>query len=291
MSKRSAVRSVQKLCQSHKEGSYNTQADRVARLTKMVSDVRDAGFHHFSRVEDFKLKHVQTLVNAWKERGLADATMKNYMSDVRWLSEKIGKGSMVPNNDDLGIDRRVYLTNEDKSLQLQQHNLDDLPSERMRVSAELQRAFGLRHEEALKIRPSEADKQTHLKMRGSWCKGGVQRDIPITNEYQRELIEKAREIAGRGSMIPDDKSYKEHSKAYENATARAGIGNTHGLRHAYIHDRYRQLSGMEVPVRGGIPRAEMTDDERRLDLYARKTITKEIGHDRIEIIKNYIGRK
>ena len=40
------------------------------------------------------------------------------------------------------------------------------------MSLELQRAFGLRREEAMKFQPSYADQKDHITLKASWTKGG-----------------------------------------------------------------------------------------------------------------------
>ena len=40
------------------------------------------------------------------------------------------------------------------------------------MSLELQQAFGLRREEAMKFQPSFADQGDHIRLKGSWTKGG-----------------------------------------------------------------------------------------------------------------------
>lgn len=38
----------------------------------------------------------------------------NRMNHIRWLMNKFDKPNVVPSNDVLGIEKRVYMTNEDK---------------------------------------------------------------------------------------------------------------------------------------------------------------------------------
>ena len=49
-------------------------------------------------------------------------------------------------------------------------------------------AFGLRLEEALKLKPVQADKGHVLRLQGSWTKGGRTREIPIRDDRQRALL-------------------------------------------------------------------------------------------------------
>ncbi len=56
------------------------------------------------------------------------------------------------------------------------------------ASVQLQRHFGLRREEAMKIQPSAADQGDCLYLKTSWTKGGRPRTIPITTTIQREIF-------------------------------------------------------------------------------------------------------
>ena len=75
------------------------------------------------------------------------------------------------------------------------------------ASLELQRAFGLRREEAMKFQPSYADQKNHVRLKASWTKGGKPRSIPVRTDAQREVLDRARSLAGFGSLIPPHRSY------------------------------------------------------------------------------------
>ena len=68
----------------------------------------------------------------------------------------------------------------------------------------------------------------------SWTKGGKERDIPIRTEAQRELLQDAKMLAGAGSLIPAEMSYKDPLNRFKAQTARAGIDRVHGLRHQLV---------------------------------------------------------
>jgi hypothetical protein len=79
----------------------------------------------------------------------------------------------------------------------------------------LQQAFGLRREEALKIRPHWADRGEHLQLKASWTKGGRARTVPIRTAKQTYLLKEAKVLAGQGSLIPAKRSYIEQLRIYE----------------------------------------------------------------------------
>lgn len=278
------------LCARNKDGSFATQANRAAILNQAARTLQKAGFKNLAATS-LKPKHVETLLRSWKADNLSDGTMKNRMAAVRWWGEKVGKQDCIPRtNGDAGIGQRSYVATESKAQTLSAEDLAKIDHERLQVSLELQQAFGLRREECLKFQPEYADKGDHLSLKGSWCKGGREREIPILNEHQRDVLDRARELAGSGSMIPADKSYKEWLSTYEKATNRAGMENLHGLRHEYAQSRYEALAGFKCPVAGGPGAKDLTPGQKELDYAARMTVSSELGHGREDVTTNYLGR-
>ena len=76
---------------------------------------------------------------------------------------------------------------------------------------------------------------------------------------------------------------------YEDQTRAAGLDQMHGLRHAYALDRYEELTGWKAPAAGGPSRRELVEEKRRIDTAARMRISRELGHGRIEIARQYCG--
>jgi hypothetical protein len=154
----------------------------------------------------------------------------------------------------------------------------------------LQRAFGLRREEALKLRPHDADQGDRLLLNASWTKGGKAREIRTHTAAQREVLDRAQQLVGRGSLIPTDCSYIQHLKVYERHTANAGLHKLHGLRHAYAQQRYQDLTGWAAPAAGGPTRKALTLSQQALDREVRLHLSQEMGHEREQITTVYPGR-
>ncbi|ECW0268109.1 integrase, partial [Salmonella enterica subsp. diarizonae] len=133
------------------------------------------------------------------------------------------------------------------------------------------------------------DSISAISLKASWTKGGRPRSIPVLTQEQRQLLAEVRQLAGSGSLIPPDRSYREHLRVFERETASVGTGHTHGLRHAYAQRRYEELSGRKPPVLGGSPRRAMRREERRKDDEIRRQISEELGHSRISITSIYLG--
>lgn len=278
------------ICQRNKDGSHGTQASRWRNLDLAATQLHDLGFKGLTP-RNLKPKHVSALVNLWQDQKLALSTIKNRMAALRWWAEKIDKPDIIPpNNDAFNIGRRVYVTNTSKAISLSDEALAKVTDPLIRTSLELQRAFGLRREEALKFQPSFAIHPDFIKLKGSWCKGGQERIVPIRNDYQRQVLTQARHLAGFGSLIPPSLKYVQHLKRYEQACTDAGLHKLHGLRHAYAQQRYLELTGWPSPAAGGPTSADLSSDQKPLDLSARLLISEELGHHRESITAVYLGR-
>ena len=237
-----------------------------------------------------KPKHVWALIERWQGEGIATGTIKNRMSHLRWLAAKTDNRSLVArDNDHYGIDRRQYVTNQSKALQFDDDRIARIEDRHVRLSAELQREFGLRREEAMKLIPHRAHQGDKLVLQGSWCKGGKPREVPIRTEAQRDLLVRARALVGERSMIPPERTYAHHLRVFERAMHRVGLGRSHGARHMYAQQLYEELSGRLPPALGGMSRAQMSPGERARDDEIRLTISREMGHERMQIVAVYIG--
>jgi integrase len=278
------------ICNRNKDGAFATQAARQRNLDLMANQLHDLGFRHL-KATGLKPKHVVALVEYWKKENITVGTLKNRMAHLRWWAEKIGKLDMIADkNSAYNIDNRNYVTNISKAKELPIEALDKITDINVRVSLQLQAAFGLRREECLKFQPSFADKGNSIVLKSSWCKGGKQREIPITNQLQRQVLELAHKVAGRGSMIPSKLSYIQQVHRYSAECQKAGLSKMHGLRHAYAQTRYEELTGWKAPSCGGPISKELTTDEKLKDREVRLIISKELGHERESITATYLGR-
>jgi hypothetical protein len=278
------------ICRRNRDGSRMTQAQREQRLRLAARALHDLGYRNM-HASSLKPKHVQALVNQWREQDLSAGTIKNRLADLRWWAEKVGKSAVVANdNTYYGIEQRVFVADRSKAQTLQPEQLELVRDEHARMSLRLQAAFGLRREEAIKFQPSYADQGEHLRLKASWCKGGRAREIPIRTPEQRALLRECQQLAGTGSLIPADRTYIQQRRIYERHAARAGLSKLHGLRHAYAQARYRELTGSDAPACGGPSSRQLTPHQRELDRRARLAISHELGHEREQITGVYLGR-
>jgi hypothetical protein len=280
---------LRQLCLRNRDNSYDTQAGRMQMLTQVSRELRELGYRHM-RASSLKLKHVEALVKFWLDSGLAPATIKNRLVQVRWWAEKVGKTSEIPkDNAWFGIPDRRFVTNQDKAKQLGKA-LDRVRDPHVRLGLEMQQRLGLRRKECLLIRPEWADLGDRIRLKASWTKGGRAREIPITTDEQRDVLNRAKAFVGSGSLIPPHRSYIQQRRIYDCQCKAAGLSHMHGLRHAYAQTRYEALTGWKAPAAGGPTVRMLSPQQRMVDRQARQIISRELGHERISITAVYLGR-
>lgn len=281
--------SIRQVLLNNREGSYATRADRMSILMRFAEDLVKLGYR-LNHVQGLKTKHIGLVIEYWKQQSLSNATLKNRSAALRYLVGKLNKSNLVPSNKALGIGARRYVIKENKALV--DPDFSKISHPHILISLQLQRVFGLRREESLKIKPFLADQNSHLVLQSSWCKGGRGRIIPIRTEEQRYWLEQAKQLVQKPecSLIPPEKNYIQQRYVYDKQVNRAGLHNLHGLRHAYAQQRYRELTGWEPPINGGPSSRQLTAEHKKIDKAARLIITEELGHSREQITVNYCGR-
>ena len=281
---------LKQLCRHNREGSYGTQIQRERELTLIANQLHEIGFRSMNS-HSLKPKHVEGLVGHWLGSNVAAGTIKNRMAAVRWWSRKVNRQNVVArSNDHYGIPNRIFVTGSSKAKSVSATQLEKVRDIHVRMSLELQQAFGMRREESIKFIPAYADQGDHLTLRPSWTKGGKARTIPIRTENQREVLDRAHKLAGKGSLIPSSRNYVQQLRIYEGHTLRAGLSKMHGLRHAYAQQRYEELTGWKSPAAGGPSSKSLTREQRDQDQHARLMISREMGHEREQVTSVYLGR-
>ena len=280
---------LKQLCRRNRDGSYGTQRERERTLTLMADQLRKLGYRRL-RAESLKPKHVEALVRHWQAQAIAVGTIKNRLATLRWWAEKVDRRPVVArDNAAYGIPDRHYVGGASKAKSVTAAELDRVRDDHVRLSLELQQAFGLRREEAIKFRPDYADRGDTLVLKPTWTKGGRAREIPVRTDAQRALLNRVHRFVGKGSLIPADRNYRQQLRIYERHTANAGLSKLHGLRHAYAQQRYQELTGWPAPAAGGPSRNDLAPPERAADHGARLTVSLELGHDRVGVVSVYLG--
>jgi hypothetical protein len=265
-------------------------------LNRCIKDLHELGYK-VGHIQGLKSKHIHILIDHWKKQDKSPATIKNYMSKLRKVAVLLDKPQLVKaSNDDYQIIRRSYAPTYNKAI----HQIDfsKCTDPMIRLSLEAQSLFGLRREESMKLILSEAWISDSLKIKPSWTKGGIGRTLPITSNEQRQWLIKANQQVPAGqSLIPKERTYKQHLSHYQVQAKAMGVCKLHGLRHAYAQRRYHELTkqldphgkGFICPIAGGTPTKLLTNDEKMIDRKAREILSRLLGHSRVAITKIYLS--
>jgi len=179
---------LKQLCRRNRDGSYRTQADRERQLTLIANQLNALGYRKMN-AQSLKPKHVEALVKHWQEEDISVGAIKNRLTVIRWWAQKVNRQNVVArSNDHYGISDRQFVTNTSKAQTVRAPDLEKVRDQHVRMSLELQQAFGLRREEAIKFQPSFADRGDHIALKESWTKGGKSRVIPVRKEAQRAVV-------------------------------------------------------------------------------------------------------
>lgn len=281
---------LKQMCQRNRDGSYSTQANRSRMLNQIANQLQEMGYRRMT-TRSLKPKHVDALVRRWLSEGMAPGTIKNRMNCLRWWAAKVDRRNVIArSNEFYGIPDRQFVSNDSKAVAVDDNALSSVKDDHVRMSLELQSAFGLRREEAIKFMPGYADQGDHVRLKASWTKGGKARVVPVLTQEQRAVLNRAHRLVGSGSLIPPQKKYIQQLRTYERHTTRAGLSKLHGLRHAYAQSRYQALTGWACPAARGPAAKSLSAEQRQQDHQARLTISRELGHVREQISAVYLGR-
>jgi site-specific recombinase XerC len=289
---------IRQILKYNRDGSPDRQTARHQNLMRCVEQLQARGYSKRWDVHKIGKREATRLVHDWREQGLAPRTIANRLVDIRWLADKVGRESEIPSNKDLGLPLRKNTEGygQSKSVAPDWGKIASL-DERMALITELRVEFGLRTEEALKFQHKVATKTPdQVTLKGSWCKGGRPREIPITNDRQRDLLERVASFQtaqGDRSMIPGDQRYRTFYAAYNAARHAAGVSG-HEYRHHWAQQRFQAVSeGIAAPHAGGPAYAELTPQEQARWNRAAAVVNQELGHGegRQDITSTYIGSR
>jgi len=286
--------------------SSRTTRDRDSVMKKVLTILYDELDYKLTDANNLGEKHVNAIITYWKDKGLKPKTLQCHISTLRTFCGWIGKPGIIHETadyfdspDEIRVTRAAV---KDRSWTSAGVN----PVAKIKEIAELDSViaiqmllelhFGLRREEAMKLKPHYADQGQFLFT--EWgTKGGLPRHIPIVNEAQRMVLDLAKNCTEKvsSSLIPSRYSYKRWNNRYSYIMKRAGITmaangiTSHGLRHEYAHFTYESISGLVAPIRQSHEKHYPYD--RNLDTYARKMVSRNMGHRREEITSAYVGKK
>ena len=284
------------------EVSFSTAATQGDRWVSFTSWAKEQGIGRMERVDGETVRaYGRELADQVKSGELAPATAQNYISAVNTVMTLATRGewTSVSPTKDCEIPQRTAVRQEapgalDRSAYgAAVASVRKQVGERAAAVVELARELGLRSKEAslLDARAALAEAQQRGALTISdGTKGGREREVPITNQGQREALDRAAQAQGDArAVIPADQNWKtwregELRDARELVQEHTG-GGLHDLRAAHACERYEQLTGHAAPCAGG----EIADKAR--DEAARLAVAEELGHGRAEVVAEYVGSR
>lgn len=114
--------------------------------------------------------------------------------------------------------------------------------------------------------------------------------VAVTDQVL-DALNTATEASPTGSrnLLAPNESYKDFIQTVvrpaRDLLHEHGLKGFHELRAAYACERYEQLTGFDAPVNGG----RVHREDRELDQHARQQISRELGHNRMDVVSAYIG--
>ena len=286
----------------NKDGSPDRQKARHSSLMRSIRQLQSRRYSTRWDVHKLGKREVDRLVHDWRSAGLNHRTIANRLVDLRWLAQKVGREHLIPSNRDLGISLRKNTPGwgEDKSQELDHGKLRML-DERAQLVTELRREFGLRAKEAVKFQFEYATREPGvIRLAETWCKGGRYREVPITTDRQRVLLDRVgryqqsqpKNKYRERSMIPAHMTFGRYYRVYNAERFAAGLPG-HQLRHAWAQERFEQIAGFPPPLAGGPRYSDLARDGQLRWKEAARIVNRELGHGvgRQDITATYIGSK
>lgn len=304
---------VTTLVKHNREKGGTSHNNRMCIL-KTFGEIVEKDFK-LKKLENLKQKHILHVIEKWKAE-VQVSTLKNRVSAIRWLCEKLGKAPILPrSNADiiLNIPNREIDYNTDKGWNPSPDLKSSLP-ETQKLHVEMMREFGMRFQEAAKFRPSENIHDDKISIIYG-TKGGRERDLEFKHEkglgqkremsitpVQREVLAKLKAFCEKNNVESLSRTCDKY-KQFEHATrhiykaagmTKEGIGTPHGLRHRYAQDRYAEMTGWKAPANMEEKeriafRKAMTPEQKELDRAVRLHLSGELGHGRSQVTSNYVG--
>lgn len=282
--------------------SFATAANARSAQKMFADFLKDEGVRDLRRVE---LVHLTAFAEQQRER--VEAGKISWRTAIETLS-RINSTMLAVRCDiqvrltptDAGFPKRSGITTVNHAIELPKAGV---LSDQYHTILKIEREFGARQKEAILLNAKYALKstlQTGKFLLSNGTKGGRDRWCVVDTQQKLDALRSAAELqAGSRSQIPDHQDYKQFRSAMYRELGDAGI-RPHGLRHAYTHERYFDLTGCPAPVvwrvKHELQHKAMADhlgisvaEARDLDRSARMTIALELGHGRPEITNAYLG--
>ncbi len=282
--------------------SFKTQHERYTYLFQFMNELWTMGYKVMPK--GVGLRHIKLICKKYETEKLSAATIQTRISFLRALCQWIGKPHMIKDVKDFFENpdtiKRSYQAGHDKSWDVP--NIDkyriihQILHEHPYIGHQLllQDAFGLRRKEAIMLRPYLEFRDNVLHIRHD-AKGGRVRSIPVTDEYQIEVMQRVLQFVGNEGRHLGDPAYdlKGNLNRYSRILRKFGIKKSgqgalgitgHGLRAGYAMNEMEQ-KGLIPTLRGGEPGQLPLEQEKRI----REEVSQMLGHNRPQITTAYSG--
>lgn len=299
---------MEKLFRHTRVGSFKTRARYKSSCKNFLAFVHEE--FKLKNIRNLHDKHVVAYIKSRQAAGIAPKTLKNDLGAVRYLHD------MIPNpkfelSDNEVLKREFEVTFEktpavkgDRSWTVKEYRnlyeFADAQASGNQTAADtrdvmiLCRTMGLRIAEAVAMHRSQAEQalRTGIYPVRNEAKNGKWREVPLSVEARSMLTGRLPKV-GRGQKVfvqPDEKTHHainrlekflethrikfttvegEQKRMYE---GQASPLTFHGLRYNYVQDRVKQEMAKGY-----------TYEQAAL------FVTQEVGHERIDVIKVYLG--
>ena len=207
-----------------------TMKDRSSFLRGTFAYLR--AFGYMEEVDNLKPKHIKVLCEHYQTKRLAPSTIRKYLSYLEAFCFWIGKGGMLHGHE--AYFDEGYLNQSIATFERKQPESFDL----LRMLSELRSSDGyVWHQLIVQVTFDLGRKHTMLLAPGvdvqddklhviSRTKGKGIHIIPIQNEFQKKVIERARNFVGgaTNNLCLPGRNAQKSMKHFSNTLHRAGIG-------------------------------------------------------------------
>lgn len=249
--------------------------------------------YHLQKIANIGEKHLRAYVDYRRQAGIAEKTLKNDLSAVRFFHQFTNSRNELPDNRALGIEKTLEGGKDrawtDEEYQRMIEKAVELGRKDVVMAMKLARQVGLRVHECTRLTVGHiqnALRDGELEIKG---KGGRVRRVPVRPEFRSELESL---LEGHGSrndekiFVPPGEKTHTVIKSIQKFIQRHREEITerkitfHGLRHSYAREELAQR--LERPERNNLQRND-------LNRSAQLQVAELLGHGRPEVTKVYTG--
>lgn len=298
---------MNKIFKHTRAGSYATR-DRYTKSCRSFIRFLDENYK-MKNLRNLQDKHLVAYVQHRQEEGISSKTIKNDLGAIRYMHDllpnakyELASNARLKQDYNVHLEKTVAIDGDRAWTEQEYENMQLLLSEQSLTSKTaaitkdvmvIERTMGLRVAEAVCMRRSQAESalRTGIYQVQSEAKNGRWREVPLSAEVRDILTDRLLHVerGGRVFVSTGEKAHhivnqiEKHLERYrglvetsEGRERRSGLNGDvkhltfHGLRYNYAQERMA-----EEMAKG------FTWDA------AAQVVTKEIGHNRIDVIKIY----